>query len=122
MRTSCTLRSLVIASVLCCCSMAIISRAQSLSDQLNKPSNMGMEFYLTFVPCYEETGTNKLMLYIASQFDGVATVAVEGKSFQTTVIVKANDIVPVELGPQFGQAFSKSTTDGIPPEQIYPAA
>lgn len=93
-----------------------------LNKALRLPGNAGKEFYLTFLPCYEEAGNNKLMLYIAASAEGVATIDVEGKSVTVTRQLKPNDIVSVELSPGVGQVFSKSVSSGIPAEQVYPKA
>ncbi|MFM8472513.1 MAG: T9SS type A sorting domain-containing protein [Candidatus Kapaibacterium sp.] len=86
---------------------------------LKTTGNAGTEFYLTFLPCYEEAGNNKLMLYIASYSQGNVTVEVGGRGFTTVKKLIPNDIVPVELGPSIGQAFSKGINGVIPPEQVY---
>lgn len=86
---------------------------------LKGTGNLGVEFYFTFVPCYEEAGNNKLMLYIASASDGYATIEVGGRGFKTIKKLIPNDIIPVELGPGIAQAFSKGINGSIPPEQIY---
>ncbi len=119
----------LLAVFLCRPQSAIAGKDPSLDEiraatcsALKGTGNLGVEFYFTFVPCYEESGNNKLMIYIASSSNGYATVSVDGKGFSKTVKVIANDIVPVELGPGFGQAFSKSTNGSIPPEQVYPQA
>ncbi len=91
-------------------------------NALKGTGNLGVEFYFTFDPCYEEAGNNKLMLYLASASAGYATVEVVDKGFKQKVVLKANDVVPVELGPGNGQAFSKPVNGGIPPEQVYPGA
>ena len=93
-----------------------------LNKALRLPGNAGKEFYLTFLPCYEEAGNNKLMLYIAASAEGVATIEVEGKSYTVTKQLKPNDIVSVELAPGIGQVFSKSGSSGIPAEKVYPKA
>ncbi len=94
--------------------------AQGLSPQYLKPSNMGTEFYFTFLPCYEESGNNKLMLYISSIDTGTAVIEVVGKGYSKKVTLKAFDPVGVEIGPGFGQAISKSVNGSFPPEQVYP--
>ncbi len=86
---------------------------------LKTTGNAGTEFYFTFVPCYEEAGNNKLMLYITAASDGDVTVEVGGKGFKTIKKLIPNDIIPVELGPGIAQAFSKGINGSIPPEQVY---
>ncbi len=91
-------------------------------NALKGTGNLGVEFYFTFDPCYEESGNNRLMLYLASASAGYATVEVVDKGYKERFVLKANDVVPVSLGPGNGQAFSKPINGGIPPEQVYPGA
>ncbi|MFN4769554.1 MAG: choice-of-anchor D domain-containing protein [Candidatus Kapaibacterium sp.] len=86
---------------------------------LKGSGNLGVEFYFTFVPCYEEAGNNRLMLYIASASDGYVTVEVGGRGFKAVKKLIANDIIPVEMSPGSAQAFSKGINGSIPPEQVY---
>ncbi len=90
------------------------------SSALKTMGNAGTEFYVTFLPCYEESADiNKLLLYIASTSEGTVTVEVAAKNFTVTKDLVANDVVSIELAPGIGQVFSKSTKSGIPPEQVY---
>ncbi len=93
------------------------------STQYNRPSNVGFEFYITFLPCYIQAGSsNRIMLYIAASDSGSATIEVPGKQAAQTVTLKANDVVPFEFSPMVAQAMNKSEMQSIPPEVVYPAA
>ncbi len=114
------LRNFIVLFVLLVVQLPLFSG--EFGPQLSKPSNLGQEFYFTFIPCYEEAGNNRLMVYIAAVANGTATVEVVDKGYKESFVLKANDVVPVSLGPGNGQAFSKPTNGGIPPEQVYPGA
>ncbi len=62
------------------------------------------------------------MIYLYSTSSGNARVEVIDKGFHQNCVLKANSVTAVELGPGNGQAFSKPTSGGIPPEQVYPGA
>ena len=117
---------LLIILIIACGDMGRAERDKSMDEirtltctALKTTGNAGTEFYLTFVPCYEEAGNNKLMVYIASYSEGSVTVEVGSRGFTTVKKLLPNDIVPVELGPGIAQAFSKGINGSIPPEQVY---
>ncbi|TAL67366.1 MAG: hypothetical protein EPN82_15470 [Bacteroidetes bacterium] len=86
-------------------------------------NNVGTEFWLTFVPCWETAGAkNDLKLYISSGLETVVTVEIPGKGYirkQTTI---PNDIIEFTLSPALGQPYRKTDTQQPEPEQIYEGA
>jgi IgGFc binding protein/type IX secretion system substrate protein len=71
-------------------------------------NNSGTEFYLTFHPCWEQSGTdNFLKIYISSGVRTRVTVTVEGKGFEQSQYTVPNDIIVFNLPPNIGQAYAK---------------
>ncbi|MBX7154751.1 MAG: T9SS type A sorting domain-containing protein [Bacteriodetes bacterium] len=90
--------------------------------QFNKPSNVGTEFYFSVPPCYEVGGTSAINLYVACPVKTKVTVDVEGRGFSVVRQTVANDIIEIRLNPGVAQAFSKTDSEGIPAEQVWPKA
>lgn len=104
-------------------------KPESLDDIRNKLNNIlgsggnaGTEFYLSFPPCYEVSGTNYLKLYVACPVRTKVRVEVEGKGFIQEKFTVANDVIDFTLAPGVGQVYSKPASDGSPAEQVYPQA
>ncbi|OGU17143.1 MAG: hypothetical protein A2X61_07910 [Ignavibacteria bacterium GWB2_35_12] len=78
-------------------------------------NNVGTEFWLTFIPCWETTGAkNDLKLYISSGVETVVTVEIPGKGYVRQQKTIPNDIIEFTLSPSIGQPYRK--TDAQPPE------
>ncbi|MBL7999147.1 MAG: choice-of-anchor D domain-containing protein, partial [Candidatus Kapabacteria bacterium] len=90
-----------------------------LNNALQNTGNAGNEFYLSFPPCYEVSGNNRLCLYIACPVRTKVRVEVEGRGFVAEQFTRPYDCIEFVLAPGVAQAYSKSANDGAPAEQVY---
>jgi hypothetical protein len=75
----------------------------------NGNTNAGTEFFMTFHPCWETTGSdNYLKIYVISQYATTVTVKVEGKGYEQQQKTDPNSIIVFNLPPNIGQPYAKS--------------
>jgi hypothetical protein len=75
----------------------------------NGNTNAGTEFFMTFHPCWETTGSdNYLKIYVISQYATTVTVKVEGKGYEQQQKTVPNSIIVFNLPPNIGQPYAKS--------------
>jgi len=95
---------------------------EKLPELLNG-GNLGTEFYLTFIPCWEGGLTgNDLKIYVSSQVRTKVTVEVPGKSYMKEKYTVPNDIIEFTLAPAIGQPYRKSDRDIPYKDSIYSKA
>ncbi|MFC2131643.1 IgGFc-binding protein [Bacteroidota bacterium] len=76
-------------------------------------SNVGREFYFTFIPAWETFHSN-LKLYISSNVRTKVLVEVSGKEYEKIKYTIPNDIIEFTLSSAIGQCYRR--TDREPPE------
>lgn len=86
----------------------------------NGNTNAGTEFFMTFHPCWETTGSdNFLKIYVFSQYETKVKVSVEGKGFQQQQITKPNETIVFNLPPNIGQPYAKDDRDIPEDDQVW---
>ncbi|MGA2296279.1 MAG: T9SS type A sorting domain-containing protein, partial [FCB group bacterium] len=85
--------------------------------------NTGKDFWLTFHPCWENTGTgNALYIYVSSGVQTTVTLEVPGKGYFIQKPTIANDIIAFEIDPSIGQPYRKTDMVAPDPEKVYDGA
>jgi hypothetical protein len=90
---------------------------EQVPSLLSDPTNAGTDFYITFHPCWEETGpNNRLKVYVSSGVKTTVTLEIPGLGIFRQKQTIPNDVIEFELEPQEGQMYSKgSGAQPIPP-------
>lgn len=88
--------------------------------QLLGSTNAGTEFYITFHPCWEETGANNaLRIYVSSGEATQVTLDIEALGYTETKTTVPNDIIEFRLDPTIGQMYSKDDREPPLPEDVW---
>jgi len=83
-------------------------------------NNVGTDFWVTFNPCWETSGSkNDLKLYISSGVVTTVTVEIPGKGYLRQQKTVANDIIEFTLTPALGQCYRKTDRQAPEPDQVY---
>ncbi|MEI6091612.1 MAG: T9SS type A sorting domain-containing protein [bacterium] len=83
-------------------------------------SNEGMEFFLTFHPCWEAAGHPAACnIYITSAVATRVKIEIPGKkkSFERTTI--PNEVIEVSIDPGFAMCYRKTDTEPPKPQQVF---
>ncbi|MEI6091964.1 MAG: choice-of-anchor D domain-containing protein [bacterium] len=117
-------------SVLIICLIFAVTIAQAFDDDIAKirkelpallgTTNQGKEFFMTFHPCWEESGKNNdLKIYITSAVETRVTIEIPGKEVFIQRITIPNDIIEITLDPSIGQCYRKSDREPPQPQRIF---
>ncbi len=82
-------------------------------------SNMGREFYFSFIPCWESPAKNDLKIYISSNVETMVTVEVEGKGYFKQQKTIPNGVIEFTLSPSIGQAYRKTQWEPSEPDNVW---
>jgi len=82
-------------------------------------SNVGKEFYFTFIPTWEIGHVVDLKIYISSDVATNVTVEVTDKGYKKTKKTIPNDIIEFTLSPAIGQCYRKTSFDIPKHDQIW---
>jgi len=107
--------------VLLCISLQSLYSVELDKSKLPKllgSSNMGKEFYFSFIPCWETSGGD-IKLYISSNVKTKVIVDVPGKGYQKIKYTVPNDIIEFTLAPAIGQPYQKIHTQPPEPDKIW---
>jgi hypothetical protein len=114
--------------LVCCFFLLIFYQSHSQSEKnihewlpaLVNNSNAGTEFFLTFHPCWESSGTdNYIMLYIISKKATDVTVRVNAKGYEQTQRTVPNEITVFSLHPAIAQPYAKDDRDKPEDDQVW---
>jgi len=83
-------------------------------------TNVGREFYMTFIPCWETGGPNDVYIYVSSNVRTKVTVDVSAYGLTWVDYTIPNDIITFMLSPGPAQCYRKTDTDPPEPEKVYP--
>jgi hypothetical protein len=118
-------KSLLLLSLSFLCYLSAFSQDEPSAEWLlgNGNSNAGTEFYMTFHPSWETSGTdNFLKIYVTSEFATEVTVTVEGKGFEHKKKTVPNEIIVFDLPPNIGQPYSKDNEQMPEEDQVWSKA
>lgn len=83
-------------------------------------SNQGTQFFMTFHPCWEQTGiNNQLKIYISSAVETNVTISIEHYGLELKQKTIPNDIIVFDFSPTIGQMYSKDDRDEPQPEKLW---
>jgi hypothetical protein len=87
-------------------------------------NNQGREFYFSFIPCWESTGSynNDLKIYVSSGVKTQVKVQVPGKGYEKIKSTIPNDIIEFTLAPAIGQCYTKTDRDAPEEDQVWSGA
>ncbi|MFH1050673.1 MAG: T9SS type A sorting domain-containing protein [bacterium] len=117
-----TLYSFVVILLLCSGNLFAGDIDVSSLPKILGSSNVGKEFYFTFIPSWESAGKCDIKLYISSNVKTKVTIEVEGKGYSKTQSTIPNDIIEFTLVPSIGQAYRKSPWEPPEIEQVWRSA
>ena len=85
--------------------------------QLLNSNNAGTLFWITFHPCYEDTGPNNaLRIYVSSAVATTVTLEIPGLAITRQKVTIPNDVIEFRLPVAEGQAYSKGGQMSGPPQ------
>ncbi|MBI5326247.1 MAG: choice-of-anchor D domain-containing protein [Ignavibacteriae bacterium] len=97
---------------------------QKFKEKLPKlltSSNAGTDFWITFNPCWETTGSrNDLKIYVSSEYATRVTVEIPGKGYLRQQTTAKNDVIEFTLTPDLGQCYRKTDRQAPSPDQVFP--
>lgn len=120
--------SMMIAALLFSASISLAQGGDPVTkDEIRKKlvplvgsSNQGTQFYMTFHPCWEETGANnQLRVYVSSAVETNVTLTIPGRGYVESKKTLPNDIIEFVLPPELGQMYSKDDREPPLPEQLW---
>ena len=83
-------------------------------------SQMGTEFYLTFFPAWEVSGSGNFMkIFFTSTVDTRVTVEIEGIYFEKSIKIKAGEVSEFNMSPGDAMPYSKGDRDAPLAEQVF---
>ncbi|MFA6571010.1 MAG: T9SS type A sorting domain-containing protein [Bacteroidota bacterium] len=90
------------------------------TPELLSTSNAGNEFWLTFLPCYEQSGASgvSLKIYVSSAVQTYVTMEIPGKGVTQQKNVLPNEITEFTINPTFGQVYRKLNTEAPAADNI----
>ncbi|MCO5252658.1 MAG: IgGFc-binding protein, partial [Candidatus Kapabacteria bacterium] len=84
--------------------------------QLLNSNNAGTLFWITFHPCYEDSGPNNaLRIYVSSAVATTVTLEIPGLAIMRQKVTIPNDVIEFPLPVAEGQAYSKGGQMSGPP-------
>jgi hypothetical protein len=83
-------------------------------------SNQGTRFYMTFHPCWQESGqNNELKIYVASAVATNVTLEIPAMQYVKRISTIPNEVFEFGLSPTTGQMYTKDDRTAPQPQQVY---
>lgn len=108
---------------------SFISKAQpkndekSLLPQMLSISNVGLEYYFSIPPCFEDESQghhNFIKIFVTSSEQTDVEVKIDGSGYLATKKTIPNDIIEFNINPAQAQPYSKAGRDPILNERVFP--